>query len=204
MKEKVTIVGATEEIIKMAKENNGTVTTAMVVAAGISRGNIKYLVDKGMIEKSARGVYVLPEMWDDEIFNLQSRFKRGIYSHETALFLLDLTDRTPNRYYMTFPTNYNLTKPKEENIRCTQCKEALYELGITEVITPGGNTVRTYGVERTLCDVLRSRSQVDIQVVAEAFKRYATRTDKNIPILSEYAKKLKVEQRLRAYLEVLL
>lgn len=181
-------MGATEEIIKMAKENNGTVTTAMVVAAGISRGNIKYLVDKGMIEKSARGVYVLPEMWDDEIFNLQSRFKRGIYSHETALFLLDLTDRTPNRYYMTFPTNYNLTKPKEENIRCTQCKEALYELGITEVITPGGNTVRAYGVERTLCDVLRSRSQVDIQVVAEAFKRYATRTDKNIPILSEYAK----------------
>lgn len=204
MKEKVTIVGATEEIIKMAKENNGTVTTAMVVAAGISRGNIKYLVDKGMIEKSARGVYVLPEMWDDEIFNLQSRFKRGIYSHETALFLLDLTDRTPNRYYMTFPANYNLTKPKEENIRCTQCKEDLYELGVTEVLTPGENTVRAYGVERTLCDVLRSRSQVDIQVVTEAFKRYATRTDKNIPILSEYAKNLKVEQRLRAYLEVLL
>lgn len=55
-------MGATEEIIKMAKENNGTVTTAMVVAAGISRGNIKYLVDKGMIEKSARGVYILPEV----------------------------------------------------------------------------------------------------------------------------------------------
>ena len=68
-------MGATEEIIKMAKENNGTVTTAMVVAVGISRGNIKYLVDKGVIEKSARGVYILPEVWDDEIFNLQSRFK---------------------------------------------------------------------------------------------------------------------------------
>ncbi|MDE5597668.1 MAG: hypothetical protein K2J04_07535 [Lachnospiraceae bacterium] len=37
-------MGATEEIIKMAKENNGTVTSAMVVAAGFSRGNIKYLV----------------------------------------------------------------------------------------------------------------------------------------------------------------
>ena len=72
------------------------------------------------------------------------------------------------------------------------------------MLTPGGNTVRAYGVERTLCDVLRSRSQVDIQVVTEAFKRYAARTDKNIPILSEYAKNLKVEQRLRAYLEVLL
>ena len=183
-------MGATEEIIKMAKENNGTVTTAMVVAAGISRGNIKYLVDKGMIEKSARGVYILPEIWGDEIFNLQNRFKRGIYSHETALFLWNLTDRTPNRYHMTFPANYNLTKPKEENIWC--------------VLTPGSNTVRAYSVERTLCDILRTRSHVDIQIVTEAFKRYAARMDKNIPLLSEYAKTLKVEKKLRAYLEVLL
>ena len=42
----VIFVGATEEIIRMAKENNGTVTTAMVVEAGFSRGNIKYLADK--------------------------------------------------------------------------------------------------------------------------------------------------------------
>ena len=204
MKRKGAIVGATEEIIKMAKENNGTVTTARVVAAGISRGNIKYLVDKGMIEKSARGVYILPEVWDDEIFNLQSRFKRGIYSHETALFLWDLTDRTPNRYHMTFPANYNLTNPKEENVQCVQCTEALYELGIANAMTPGGNEVRAYSMERTLCDILRPHSRVDIQIVTEAFKRYANRSDKNIPVLSEYAKMLKVETKLRTYLEVLL
>lgn len=191
-------------IIKIAKENNGTVTTAMVVAAGFSRGNIKYLVDKGMIEKSARGVYILPEVWEDEIFNLQNRFKRGIYSYGTALFLWNLTDRTPNRYHMTFPVNYNLSKPKEENIRCVQCKKALYDLGITEVMTPGGNTVRAYSVERTLCDILRPHSCMDIQIVTEAFKHYVTRTNKNIPVLSEYAKMLKVETKLRSYLEVLL
>ncbi len=195
---------ATEAIISMAKENNGTVTTAMVVAAGFSRGNIKYLVDKGMIEKSARGVYILPEVWEDEVFNLQNRFKRGIYSHETALFLWDLTDRTPNRYYMTFPANYNLSRPKGENIRCVQCKKALYDLGIAEVTTPGGNTVRAYSVERTLCDILRAHSHVDIQIVTEAFKHYATSSNKNIPVLSEYAKVLKVETKLRSYLEVLL
>lgn len=200
----VIFVGATEEIIRMAKENNGTVTTAMVVGAGFSRGNIKYLADKGMIEKSARGVYILPEVWGDEIFNLQNRFKRGIYSHETALFLWDLTDRTPNRYHMTFPANYNLTNPKEENVQCVQCMEALYELGIANAMTPGGNEVRAYSMERTLCDILRPHSRVDIQIVTEAFKRYANRSDRNIPVLSEYAKMLKVETKLRAYLEVLL
>ena len=55
-------MGATNEIIQIAKHNNGTVTTEMVVTAGFSRGNLKYLVDKGVLEKSARGVYILPEV----------------------------------------------------------------------------------------------------------------------------------------------
>lgn len=197
-------MGAIEEILNMAKENNGTVTSAMVDGAGFSRGNIKYLVDNGMLEKTARGIYILPEVWEDEMYHLQNRFKRGIYSHETSLFLFDLTDRTPNRYYMTFPLNYNLAKAKNENIRCMQCKPDLYELGITEAVTPGGNTVRVYNVERTLCDILRTYSHIDIQIVSEAYKRYATRKDKNIPLLSEYAKKFRVEDKVRNYLEVLL
>ena len=197
-------MGATEKIINMATNNNGVVTTSMVVAAGFSRGNVKYLVEKGMLEKSARGVYILPEVWDDEIFNLQCRFKRGVYSHETALFLWDITDRTPNQYHMTFPANYNLTKPKEEHVRCTQCKDDFYDWGIMEVKTPGGNFVKVYSVERTMCDILRPHSGVDSQVGTESFKHYATRSDRGLPVLSEFARRLNVEKRLRAYLEVLL
>ena len=44
----------------------------------------------------------------------------------------------------------------------------------------------------------------DIQIITDAFKRYAGRKDKNIPLLSEYAHQLRVEKRLRPYLEVLL
>ena len=197
-------MGAIEVILNMAKKNNGTVTSAMVDDAGLSRGNIKYLVDNGMLEKIARGIYILPEVWEDEMYHLQNRFKRGVFSHETALFLFDLTDRTPNRYYMTFPATYNLTKVKKENINCIQCKLDLYELGITEAVTPGGNIVRTYNVERTLCDILRTHSHMDIQTVSGAYKRYVARKDKNIPLLSEYAKKFRVEEKIRNYLEVLL
>lgn len=194
----------TDRIIKMAKENHGIITTAKVVEAGLPRGSLKYLVDKGMLEKAVRGVFTLPEVWEDEFVNLQSRFKRGIFSFETALFLCDLTDRTPNRFHMTFPSTYNLTGAKEENINCSQTKEPLYSMGIVELQTPGGNWVRGYCAERTLCDILRPRNHTDIQIVSEAYKRYINRESKNIPLLSEYAGKLKVEKRLRTYLEVLL
>ena len=195
---------ATEQILRMARANNGTVTAAMATAAGISRGNLKYLADRGVLSREARGLYVLAEGWGDEMLGLQNRFKRGVFSLETALYLWDLTDRTPQTYTMTFPATYNLQKPKAAGIRCRQCGAQLYALGIAQAKTPGGNTVNVYDRERTLCDILRARNDVDIQLISEAFKRYAAGAAKDIPRLSEYARRLKVEKKLRAYLEVLL
>ena len=191
-------------ILDLAKHNNGIITTAMVVKAGYSRGSLKYLADIGAIERASRGVYTLPEVWEDEFVNIQSRYKRGIYAYDTALFLCDLTDRTPIKFYMVFPSTYNLSNPKRDGIICRGSKEPLYSLGVTKMTTPGSNNVICYSAERTLCDILKPRSHTDIQVVTDAFKRYTARKDKNIPLLSEYAKAIHVEEKLRSYLEVLL
>lgn len=161
-------------------------------------------MDKGQLERTTRGVYLLSYAWEDELEQIQLRFKKGIYSRETALFLHDLTDRTPIMYTMTFPSDYNLTTVKKEGILATRNKKEFYDQGIEEVLSPAGNIVKTYSVEKTLCDILRPRSGVEIGVIAEAFKRYATRADKNILLLSEYSKMMKVEEKVRAYLEVLL
>ena len=194
----------TNEILKLADENNGIVTTQMVTEAGYLRGSLKYLVDNGRLERVSRGVYTLPEAWEDEFVSLQSRYKRGIYSCETALFLCDLTDRTPAKMNMTFPGTYNMTSPKKEGILCSCANEPFYSMGITRVRTPGGNMVSAYCAEKSLCDILKTRNHTDIQVITEAFKRYMSCREKDIPLLSEYAKALRVEKKLRPYMEVLL
>lgn len=193
-----------ERILEILKKNNGVITTSEVTASGISRGSLKHLVDTGVLERASRGVYQLADVWDDEMYHLQVRYKKGIFSGETALYLHDLTDRTPSRFQMTFPNGYNLTNVKKENIRCNRVIKKLYDMGVQEIKTPAGNIVRTYNMERTLCDILRTQSNTDIQIVSDAFKRYARRNDKNIPLLSKYAKELRVETKLRSYLEVLL
>ena len=192
-----------ERILEILKKNNGVITTSEVTASGISRGSLKHLVDTGVLERASRGVYQLADVWDDEMYHLQVRYKKGIFSGETALYLHDLTDRTPSRFQMTFPNGYNLTNVKKENIRCNRVIKKLYDMGVVEIKTPAGNIVRTYNMERTLCDILRTQSNADIQIVSDAFKRYARRNDKNIPLLSKYAKELRVETKLRSYLEVL-
>lgn len=192
------------QIMKLVYENNGTITTAQIIKANIPRGSLKYLVDKGILERSARGVYILPELFDDEMYNIQIRYKKCIFSGETALYLHGLTDRTPSHFDVTFPLNYNVSNIKTENIRVVGTKMELYNIGIINVNTPAGNSVRVYNVERTLCEILKKRSNADIQVISEAFKRYMREGNKNIPLLSEYAKIFRVEKRLRAYLEVLI
>ena len=191
-------------IMNLVHQNNGMLTTAKAVSSGISRSMLAHLVKCGRLLRPARGVYTLPEIWEDEFLNLQTRFKRGIFSHETALFLWDLTDRTPLAYYMTFPTNYNLANPKKAGVRCAQVKPEWYALGITEVNSPAGNPVHCYSMERTLCDILRPHHAGDIQITAEVFKRYTNSPRKNIPLLSDYAARFGVEKKIRTYLEVLL
>lgn len=193
-----------DKILRLAEENNGTVTASMVTAAGFSRSVLKYLCDNGKLERSGRGVYILPEVWDDEMYILQTRYKRGVFSHDTALFLWGLTDRTPNRYCMTFPAAYNISGAKKDHIKLSQSVESLYELGLTEIKTPAQNTVKVYNRERTLCDILRKGSRTDIQIITQAFKAYVKLPDKNIALLSEYSERFKVSEKVRSYLEVLM
>lgn len=193
-----------DKIIEMMRSNNGTVTTAQITAAGISRSSLSYLLDKGDILRSERGVYILPEIWEDEMFNVQQRYRKGIFSLGTALFLCDLTDRTPNKYHMTFPLNYNVSNVDSNRVITNRVKQEHYELGKVVLKTPGGNPVLCYNAERTLCDILKARNKTDIQLISEAFKNYVNSDSKNIVMLSEYSRIIGVEKRLRSYLEVLL
>ena len=60
-----------------------------------------------------------------------------------------------------------------------------------------------YGVERSLCDIVRG-SGSDIQVVKEAMKRYAASKEKDIHRLMKYAEQLRVRPKILHYIEVLL
>ncbi len=70
--------------------------------------------------------------------------------------------------------------------------------------SPHGNPIRVTGLERTICDILHNRNQIDIQLVYEALKRYVRRKDKNIDLLYDYAKRFRVQKIARHYIEVLL
>ena len=193
-----------ETIQAILRDNNGYVTSMQVTNAGVPRRCLSEMLLSGDIYKIGRGIYALPEVWEDEMYFMQHRYGKGIFSHGAALYLHGLTDRTPSKYAMTFPYGYNPGSAKKQGIAATVTASKFYEMGITEVASPCGNPIKVYNVERTLCDIVRGQNICDVQLVNPAMKMYTRSKNKNLPKLLDYAKKLRVEPKILRYMQILL
>ncbi|MBQ6716402.1 MAG: type IV toxin-antitoxin system AbiEi family antitoxin domain-containing protein [Clostridia bacterium] len=182
---------------------DGTITSKQVTKSGLHRGILKKLSDEGEVYRYGRGLYVKTDAWEDEMYLLQRKYNRGIYSHDTALYLLGYSDRTPAKYTMTFPKGYHAASIESENILIKRVVAENYSLGVIEIESPCANPIRVYDLERTLCDILRG-SGSDVQIVTAAMKKYASSKEKDIHKLMTYAQQLRVKPKVMRYMEVLL
>ena len=183
--------------------DNGMITSEQVTAAEIHRGILTELTKTGKLIRYGRGIYIKSDAWEDDLYLLQQKYRRGIYSHDTALYLLGYSDRTPAQYTMTFPKGYNAPSLMQENLNIKRAMPELYSMGIIEINSPSGNPIRIYDLERTLCDIVRGNGS-DIQIVSAAMKKYASSKEKDIHKLMQYADKLRVKSKITQYMEVLL
>ncbi|MGM0600015.1 MAG: type IV toxin-antitoxin system AbiEi family antitoxin domain-containing protein [Candidatus Rifleibacteriota bacterium] len=191
-------------IKSMLERQNGMITSAQISAAGIPRYYLSKMVDENLLFRVERGVYISPGTWEDEMFLLQYRYSKGIFSHETALYIHGFSDRSPINFVMTFPYGYHAESISGANIKIKKVVKSLYELGAVEEKTTFGNPIRLYDLERTLCDIVRGNNRCDIQIVNQAMKRYAAYKGKNISKLIQYAEKLRVKPKILTYMEILL
>ena len=193
-----------EQIESLSGQNNGILRISDAVKLGISKQYVyEYIAKRGYIMLS-RGVYLAPDSWEDSMYALQQRFHKAVFSHETALYLLGLSEREPFRYEITVPHGYNATNLKQQKAAVYSVKPEWYHIGIVDGTTPMGNPVKVYNAERTLCDIFKPNCHIEIQDKQFAVKEYVRQKEKNIPLLMEYAKTLKVEKAVKQYLEVLL
>jgi len=193
-----------KRIQAIAEKNNGFIKTAQVEQLGISRPMLRKYTEAGKLEQVCKGLYILASDMADEYALLQARSKFAVFSYGTALFLWGLSDRTPHTYDITVPrgTNVSLLKRDNPNLRCHYVQPDTYEMGISETVSPQGATVRLYDKERCICDLIRDKNQVDMQLYSQAIKDYF-KTKPNNRKLLKYGKIFGIEEKIRTYMEVL-
>ncbi len=188
----------------LIEEHGGVITSKLADDHNIHREYLRELIRQGKLERVAYGVYITPDVWEDKMLIHQLRRKKMIYSHGTALFLHDLTDREPLVYSVTVPDGYNTKMLKIEGLFVHVVKVELFELGMCYAKTVFGNTVKTYDPERTICDLIRDRNNQDPAIITDALKRYVAKKDNDLNKLVTFAEKFRVKKIVNTYLEVLL
>ena len=188
----------------LVEKGNGYLCTYQVVDAGISKPTLAEYVARRNMVRVAQGVYLAEDAWPDELFLLCLSNSRIVFSHETALMLHGLMEREPKHTCVTVKAGYNASHLRRKGIRVYQVNPDIADLGVVDVQTSFGNTVRVYDMDRTICDILRCKDTMDIQVFQHAMKEYMTSTRKNLNHLMEYAKRFRIEPAIRIYTEILL
>ena len=192
------------ELAAIALEHGGIIEAKIAAQRGISKAMLYKLCKEEKIHRIVKGQYILPDDMQDELLSISKRSDKIIFSHETALFLHGISDRTPFEHTVTAPSGCIPSAAIKTECKVYYIKPDLFDLGRTMLETPNGNQVQAYDLERTVCDVIRSRNKLGTETFLAALKMYAASPKKDLNKLNTYAKKMRVEKVLRQYLEVLL
>ena len=193
-----------ERITQIALQNNNIFKTKMITAEGIRKEKIKELLEAGIIERIGYGIYALSREDIDEYYEFQQKCPKGVFSYGTSAYFWSLSDRVPNVLNCTVPRGYNTSRLKmDTKVRYHYIAKELYDIGITETISPQGANIMLYDRERTICDLVRDRKKVDMQLFSTALNLYFKGREKNIRKLMKYGKAFHITEELEKYVEVL-
>ena len=196
-------MNSTEKVYALLEKHGGYLTTNEARKNEITNKTLQRMADRGLVERVAHGLYVGADIFPDPFFVTQYRCPKGVFSHETALFLQDLSDRDPIKMTMTIPSGWNTKLLTDNGIIFFYSSPKKMGFGVCEVETASGMKVKVYDSERTLCDCLKHIDKLDRDLVLTALKRYIKGGERDNAKLLEYASSLKIRDMVYRYLEVL-
>lgn len=182
---------------------NGYLTTKDVTNNNIPRFYLTKLIKDKKIERVSRGIYIKKNELADEFIILQSKSKYVIYSNATALYLHGFSDRIPIKYDITIKSGYKGSLQKKDNVNLFYTNNELLNLGVVNYKLPSGNIIKVYDLDKTICDIIKNKRKIDVEIFNKAIRKYFYSKDKNTLKLYEYAKKMNMYDKVRDTFEVL-
>ncbi|MFD2370307.1 type IV toxin-antitoxin system AbiEi family antitoxin domain-containing protein [Brevibacillus sp. GCM10020057] len=196
-----------EKIQNLFERQKGFAKTKDFLNEGISNYYIRQLETQGEIIRVKQGLYRYSKYEGnqyDEFIEVSKIIPKGIICLLSALAYYELTTFSPWEYQIAIYRGAKKPSlPDYPPIKVDYFSETQYQYGIDE-IEIGGNKIKIYDREKTICDIIRYREKIGIDVMKEGLRNYLKSPEKNITKLVGYAEKLRIKTVLVKYLEVLL
>ncbi len=191
-----------DKIYHELKNSGGIITSEYCKENNIPTVYLSRMVKSKELIRVSKGLYRLKNSDCDELYFFQYRYKKAIYSHETALYLLGVVDKFSLNIEISVPNSYKFNKYPNTVNKIYYIKNGLWDLGIKEIKTMFGNTVKAYSYERCLCDFIKAKTNMDREIYINIIRSYAKYKEKNLEALYDIAKKMGVLSNVREVMEV--
>lgn len=158
-------------------------------------------VHQGELIQVRRGVYANIDQLSGNMIDINTIVPDGILCLWSAWNIHHLTTSMPQAFHVAVKRDRKVTVPSFPKLEIHHYTESILKLGIMKMKIDGFN-IRVYDVERSVCDAVKFRNKVGMDVCSEIINNYLERPNRNLSRLMDYARILRVGTILEQYLQV--
>lgn len=189
-------------ITEYITRNGGYISSAEAKKVSLY-DQLLYGTKTGRIVRVRRGVYALNNGLAKQMIDVETLVPGGVLCLYSAWSYHELTTQIPQAYYIAVERTRRVTLPAFPPIELSFMTQKVYELGIIDAEIDGFK-VKVYDLEKSVCDAIKYRNKIGLDVSSEIFKNYLSRKDRDITRLYEYASQLRVGKKIDELIKFIL
>lgn len=190
-----------DKIKTLFEQNKGYLTRSQLPDKA-TYNQLLALVREGSVERIKAGVYhCLDSLFDNTMIDVEKIVPGGVLCLYSAWAHYDLSVQIPHSFNIAIEKNRKITLPDFPPITLYYWQREYQEMGVVEQEVDGYK-VQMYDIEKSVCDAIKYRNKIGNETASEILKNYLKRKNRNLSLLLEYAKKMRIEKILRTYMEI--
>lgn len=187
------------DIIETLQKQGGFMTTSEVKSRGDYEQLRRATVD-GTLMRIRQGVYVETSALANNMIDVQRIVPNGVLCLYSAFAHYGLSTHVPAATCIAIDAKRKVRLPEYPPIDLYYWKKENLDFGVVEKEISGYMVLIT-DMERTVCDAVKYRNKIGLDVCGEVIDSYLKNENRNITLLHEYAGRLRVKNTLTKYLE---
>lgn len=183
--------------------NNGGYISSTDAKKASLYNQLLYETRIGRIVRVRRGVYALNDGLAKQMIDVETLVPGGVLCLYSAWAFHELTTQIPQAYNIAVERTRKIKLPDFPPIELSFVSRKAYNIGIKEYEIDGFK-VKIYDLEKSVCDAIKYRNKIGLDVSSEIFKNYLSRKDRDITLLYEYATQLRVGKKIDELIKYML
>ena len=186
-------------IIDELQKSGGFIKASEVKTRG-EYEQLRRATEEGTLLRLRNGVYVETSALANNMVDVERIVPGGVLCLYSAFAHYGLSTQVPSSFCIAIEAKRKLRLPDYPIIDLYYRKKENLGFGITQKVL-SGYVVRITDLERTVCDAVKYRNKIGLDVCGEVIDNYLKMDNRNISLLNEYAIRLRLRTILTKYLE---